>query len=183
MGISLMGRTPDVSIDFQFPRPRYFDRFEHALPPTRFDQPTNQMVLKDLAWLEAPVSMADAASNRLARDRCDELLQSMGLDGRLAPKVRALLNRPDAATPPLKDVARALRLSPRTFRRRLEGEGVSFSALVDVERMRKSLLLLRSQELTIEQISERLGYENVANFTRAFRRWTGKTPSAYRSGG
>jgi AraC-like DNA-binding protein len=59
---------------------------------------------------------------------------------------------------------------------------VTFSSLVDAERMRRALLLLRSHELTIENVGERLGYQNIANFTRAFRRWTGKTPSAYRNG-
>lgn len=59
---------------------------------------------------------------------------------------------------------------------------MTFSALIDAERRRRALLLLRSRELSIQQIGERLGYSDVANFTRAFRRWTGKTPSAYRSG-
>jgi AraC-like DNA-binding protein len=183
MGSFLAGRTLDVSIDFQFPRPAYFDRFEEALPPTRFGQPANQLVLRDLAALDAPISMADPASLRLARDKCDELLLSMGLDGRVAPRVRALLNRQEGPSASLNDVAKALHLSPRTFRRRLDAEDVTFSALLDGERKQRALLLLRSHELTVEDIGERLGYQNLANFTRAFRRWTGKTPSAYRNGG
>jgi AraC-like DNA-binding protein len=183
MGCYLAGRTIDVSFDFAFPRPTYFGRFEDALPPTRFDQAASQIVLRDLAMLDAPYSMSDPASLRLARDKCDELLLSMGLDGRVAPRVRALLNRQEGAVPSLADVARDLHLSPRTLRRRLEAEEVSFSSLVDAERMRRALLLLRSHELTVDDIGERLGYQNIANFTRAFRRWTGKTPSAYRNGG
>jgi AraC-like DNA-binding protein len=183
MGSTLAGRPLDVVIDFKFPRPAYFDRFEHALPPTRFDQPANQIVLRDLSALDAPISMADPASLRLAQDKCDEILLSMGLDGRLAPRVRALLNRQEGTAPSLKDVARALHLSTRTLRRRLEAEEVTFSSLLDGERMQRALVLLRSQELTIEDIAERLGYQNLANFTRAFRRWTGRTPSAYRQGG
>ena len=182
MGSFLAGRSLDVSLDLKFPRPAYFARFEDALPPTRFDQPANQLVLRDLAALDAPLSMADPASLRLARSQCDELLQSMGLDGRLAPRVRALLNRQEGTPLSLDEVARALHLSPRTFRRRLDAEEVTFSSLVDAERRQRALSLLRSQELTVEDIGERLGYQNIANFTRAFRRWTGKTPSAYRNG-
>jgi AraC-like DNA-binding protein len=182
MGHALSGRALDVTLDFQFPRPAYFARFEEALPPTRFNQPTNQLVLRGVSALDAPISMADPASLRLARDKCDELLLSMGLDGRIAPRVRALLNRHEGAIPSLTEAADALHMSSRTFRRRLEAESLSFSALVDDERMRRALLLLRSQELSVEAIGERLGYQNVANFTRAFRRWTGTTPTTYRSG-
>jgi AraC-like DNA-binding protein len=41
-------------------------------------------------------------------------------------------------------------------------------------------MLLRSSDLSIETVAERVGYSDVANFTRAFRRWTGSTPAAYR---
>jgi len=40
--------------------------------------------------------------------------------------------------------------------------------------------MLRSSEITFEEVAERLDYSSVANFVRAFRRWTGKTPAAYR---
>ena len=84
--------------------------------------------------------------------------------------------------PSLKEAAAALHLSTRTFRRRLEAEKVTFSAMVDEVRMQRALLLLRSRELTVEDVGERLGFTDVANFTRAFRRWTGTTPTAYRTG-
>ena len=42
------------------------------------------------------------------------------------------------------------------------------------------MLMLRDRPLTIEDIAARLGYSDVANFTRAFRRWTGTTPAASR---
>jgi len=181
MGSILLGRNLDVTLDLGFPRPAYYDRFADALPPARFDQPAHQLVLRDLALLGTPLQMADAASMRLARDHCARLLESMGLDGRLAPRVRSLLARKEGQLQSLKGVAAALRLSARTLRRHLEQEGVTFSELIDEERKRRGLLLLRSRELSIQQIADSLGYSDVANFTRAFRRWTGKTPTAYRS--
>ncbi|MGH7434617.1 MAG: AraC family transcriptional regulator ligand-binding domain-containing protein, partial [Polyangiaceae bacterium] len=173
MGGTLAGRPLDATLDFAFPRPPYFERFARALPPTRFDQPQHQIVLRDLALLEQPLPMADAASLRLAKDQCDQLLQSMGLDGRLAPRARSVLARHADGVQSLVAVARALSLSTRTFRRRLEAEGLTFSELADEERRRRALLLLRSKELSVQQVGERLGYSDVANFTRAFRRWTG----------
>ena len=182
MGGTLAGRALDATLDFAFPRPPYFDRFAKALPPTRFDQPQHQILLRDLALLEQPLSMADAASLRLAKDQCDQLLQSMGLDGRLAPRARSVLARHADGLQSLVVVARELSLSTRTFRRRLEAEGLTFSELADEERRRRALLLLRSgRGSRCRKSGERLGYSDVANFTRAFRRWTGRTPTAYRS--
>ncbi len=183
MGQVLSGRDYDASLEFAFPKPAYFDRFTALLPPTSFDRPANQLVLRDLGLLEAPLTMADESSLRLAREQCEQLLQSLGLDGRLVPRVRSALARKPDDVPSLKSVARSLRLSPRTFRRHLEAEGLTFSALADEERRRRALHLLRSNELSVREVGERLGYSDVANFTRAFRRWTGKTPTAYRNEG
>jgi AraC-like DNA-binding protein len=182
MGRAITDRPFDVSMDFAFPRPSYYDRFASALPPARFDQPHHQLVLRDLALLEVPLAMSNAASLRMAKDQCAQILQAMGLDGQLAPRVRMLLARHARGVLSLPGAARVLHVSTRTFRRRLDAEGVTFSMLADDERRRRALLLLRSNELSLQEIGDRLGYSDVANFSRAFRRWTGKTPRAYRSG-
>jgi AraC-like DNA-binding protein len=180
MGRALTGQDLDVTFDFAFPKPAYYDRFAAALPPARFGQRCHQIVLRDLALLETPLIMADEAAMRLAKGQCDEILQSMGLDGRIAPRVRSLLARRLQGMPSLAAVARTLRLSTRTVRRHLEEEGLTYSGMADDERRRRALLLVRSHGLSVQEIGERLGYSDVANFTRAFRRWTGKTPTAYR---
>ena len=52
--------------------------------------------------------------------------------------------------------------------------------VVDDVRKQRALLLLARKDLGVEQVADRLGYSDVANFTRAFRRWTGQTPAEYR---
>jgi AraC-like DNA-binding protein len=182
MGRVLTGRPLNVTFDFAFPRPGYYDRFESMLPPARFEQPGHQIILRDLDLLGAPLLMADAASMRMAREQCDAIFRSMGLDGRIEHRVRRLLASHAEGLHSLKTIARAMRLSPRTFRRYLEAEGLNFSALADDERRRRALVLLRSHELSVKEVGERLGYSDVANFSRAFRRWTGRSPTAYREG-
>jgi AraC-like DNA-binding protein len=73
-----------------------------------------------------------------------------------------------------------MHLSPRTLKRRLAEHGVTYSSLAEGELREKAMLLLRSVDLSLEQVAERTGYSDVANFTRAFRRWTGQTPAQYR---
>jgi len=70
-------------------------------------------------------------------------------------------------------------MSPRTLRRKLEAQETSLSSLLDQDRRDRALLLLRSPELSLAQVAERLGYRSVQSFEAAFRRWTGMTPAAY----
>jgi AraC-like DNA-binding protein len=117
---------------------------------------------------------------RLAAEQCARELSSLGGAGRLIRHVRSLLWDGDGRLRCPSEIASAMHMAPRTLRRKLESRGHSLSALFDQERRDRALSLLRSQELSLAQIAERLGYRNVQNFERAFRRWTGTTPAAYR---
>ena len=77
-------------------------------------------------------------------------------------------------------VAHMLGLSPRTVRRRLHDEGTTFSEIVDTWRFKSSLRLLGQASTRVNEIAECLGYANTPNFERAFKRWTGRSPGAYR---
>lgn len=79
--------------------------------------------------------------------------------------------------PTVAKVAAKLQLSPRTLQRRLEDWGVGFGELVDQYRYSLARQYLRSGSDSITDIAFRLGYSDVAHFTRAFRRWTGMAPS------
>jgi AraC-like DNA-binding protein len=85
------------------------------------------------------------------------------------------------APPSLVQVARRLRLSPRTLVRRLGARGTSFRDLVAEHRRRRAAELLLQPELSIGEIAERLGYRDPTNFARACRRWFGFSPRAYRA--
>jgi AraC-like DNA-binding protein len=80
----------------------------------------------------------------------------------------------------LDAVARRLKIPPRTLRRRLHEEGTSYRALLDELRMQVSLRYLRETQLTVEEIAAALGFSDAAGFRRAFRRWTRRTPIAFR---
>jgi AraC-like DNA-binding protein len=70
-------------------------------------------------------------------------------------------------------------MAERTLKRKLAEQGTSYTELLDRQRHTRALELLRT-DATIEQVADRLGYSDAANFTRAFRRWTGKSPRALR---
>jgi AraC-like DNA-binding protein len=181
MACEVVGGPLEVTMDYAFPKPDYYARFEHFLPPARFGQPTNGLSLENVATLGRPLLMSDIVSQKLAAEHCDRRVLAMGLDGQVSPRVRLLAPTIDPARTPLKIIAGDLQLAPRTLRRRLRSEGTTFSALMEDDRKERALLLLRGSGLSIRQIGERLGYSDTANFTRAFRRWTGLTPSRYRT--
>ena len=76
----------------------------------------------------------------------------------------------------LASVARRLAMSERSLQRRLEAEGIGFAALIDAARRRRAESLLRSRDVSLTEIAFLLGFSEQSAFTRAFKRWTGKSP-------
>lgn len=62
----------------------------------------------------------------------------------------------------------------------MQQAGLGFQQLLDEARKRDAIKMLQSTSLTVEQIAQRLGYTDPANFSRAFKKWTGDNPSSYR---
>ena len=81
------------------------------------------------------------------------------------------------------EIAHRLGLGQRTLARRLNDEGLTFSALLG--RLRHDLAdrYLADGDTSISQIAWLLGYQEVSAFSKAYKRWTGKAPRAMRTGG
>lgn len=77
-------------------------------------------------------------------------------------------------------IASAAGLSVRTLQRRLADHGLDYSALVDRVRFDHAQSLLRDPRRHLIEIAHDLGYTDASSFTRAFRRWTGATPTTFR---
>jgi AraC-like DNA-binding protein len=78
-------------------------------------------------------------------------------------------------------VAKALALSVRTLARKLAADGTTYSEVVDELRRTLALQYLREQGLSLSEIAWLLGYDGQSSFNHAFKRWTGRSPSAARS--
>lgn len=82
--------------------------------------------------------------------------------------------------PGIKQTAEAAGLSVRTLQRRLFAQGADYSMLLNQIRFERAVELLRHTDLKMVDIAHELDYQDAANFTRAFRRWTGLAPQTYR---
>ena len=79
--------------------------------------------------------------------------------------------------------AAKLGMSVRTLQARLSEDGTRFSELVESQRETMARSFLRTSQLSLDEIADRLGYGEQTSFGRAFKRWTGKTPQQFRAAG
>lgn len=101
--------------------------------------------------------------------------------GNCSERVWAVLFHADAhARPDLAQVAKQLGMSARTLQRRLADDGLRFQDIVDDVAHTRAVELLGEPELSVAEIADRLGFGETRAFSRAFRRWTGVSPTNYR---
>jgi AraC-like DNA-binding protein len=79
-----------------------------------------------------------------------------------------------------ESIAKALNLSPRTLQRKLKEEGTTYKQLLDTTRRELAAQYVKESHLSVNEITFLLGFSEPANFSRAFKRWTGVSPSQYR---
>lgn len=178
------GTAPRVlEVSFANARPRGLDalRAFFQTDVLRFGALANTLVL-DSASLDRPQLTADARLLTTVAAFGQRSLAERPVDGesvraRVSARLRAQLERGERIRP----VARELHMSVRTLQRRLEEEGTTFAALLDEVRRELSCELVRSADLSLVQVANKLGFAEFATFSRAFKRWTGKAPGAYRN--
>lgn len=135
----------------------------------------------DSAALRRPLPQANAIARKAAEEQCSLLLDRRRARSGLALRIRERLLREGSGMPDMETIARELCLTPRTLRRRLGDEGTTFSAIRDAVRLALAKELLSMTELSVGEISGRLGYADPTCFTNAFKGWTnGATPLAWR---
>ncbi len=178
IGGALTGRPLEGIGECAFAPPAYLRNLP-AANRLKFDRPAHRIVFA-ASELDLPLRSADAVAMRLAREQGERELAAV-VDAGIPGRIRAAIVAHGDAPPSLQAVARELRMSSRTLKRKLAEHGTTFSTIRDDHRRQRALLLLDNRALSISEIAERLGYSELPNFTRAFRKWTGVTPQAYRA--
>lgn len=182
-GITGMQRiAPDqLTTWFDFEEPPYAERARHRLGEVHWGMPTC-CIRMPADLLDEPLLQASSLALQDALRQCEQAERLLGKrTDEVAERVRRELVLKDGGYPSLETVAERLNMSTRTLRRRLQGHGLGFMDLLHAARRRDALSLLERQALEVAQVAQMLGYADPANFTRAFRQWTGHTPSAWRA--
>jgi AraC-like DNA-binding protein len=92
-----------------------------------------------------------------------------------------LLQQLTSGAPSEEDLADAMNMSRRTLQRKLGELGLTYSDLLDQTRFDLALRYLEDQERSVTEVTFLLGFSEQSAFSRAFKRWSGKSPSTYRT--
>jgi len=162
------------------PAPNDVERFEEAFgAPVRFGQ-----LVDGMTFAHADVERELPYQNRTLALAAEEVLESylaQHEDRGLASRVRvAIAESLPAGEVSQERVARALNLSVRTLQRRLRDEDTSFRELIENTRRDLAMRYVGAGVMTLGEIAFMLGFSEPSNLTRAFRRWTGMSPRAWR---
>jgi AraC-like DNA-binding protein len=153
----------------------------HFRAPVRFNQEIASIVLPvrdlDLRIAGADPVLRAVLEERIAQVKGDP--ESEFLDD-LRRLLRTRLTRHRCSA---DDIADLLAMHRRTLSRRLEGSGMGYRAIANEIRFEIARQLLEDTEVSLGQIAAALCYSEASAFTRAFRGWSGLTPSAWRAGG
>ena len=149
----------------------------------RFEREHNQIEFPVSLLARAPRD-ADPNLGRVLEEHGRHLLAQLPEGDPVVQSARRKLLEQLANGPPsLATVARALHMSERTLRRRLEAEGTSYQVLLDELRQSLAYQYVGRSRAGFEDIAARLGYADASTFFRAFKRWSGATPAQFRERG
>lgn len=149
--------------------------------PLRYAQPSASLCIDAATWA-LPINGADPYLHATLQGVAAHLHLSPGpidtLEQALRARLRDALAQGQATA---QRLARLLGVSERTLQRRLQDSGRSFRDVVEDFRQEESTRLMQDPRMPLVHIAAKLGYAEQSSFTRAFRRWTGETPAAWRA--
>lgn len=178
--LQLEGAQLPTEICFAHREPEHAAIFAQVFPcPVRFDREHNAIVFP-VGMLEHPMRTADPQLHAVLTRFADQELGALSDQSAFPAKVRDAIEAQLERGATLDAVAERLHMSPSAVRSRLRQHGTSYSALLDRLRRDHAKRALRQTHLSFAEIAHRLGFAHPPAFHRAFRRWFGITPSAYR---
>jgi AraC-like DNA-binding protein len=175
-------RIPLTLAEFAHPRPDHAQEYRVMYSQRlRFDA-ERTAVHFDAAQLAAPVIQDEASLKKFLRTAPRSVFLKYKNEDSWTARLRRRLRGSIGTSewPVLEDVARELRVSPTTLRRRLEAEGTSYQGIKDELRRDAAVHHLCGTRLSIADIASALGFQETSAFHRAFKRWSGVQPGEYR---
>ncbi|MBI5256853.1 MAG: AraC family transcriptional regulator [Burkholderiales bacterium] len=173
-------RIPLEPVMFPFGAPPHADAYPHMFPgPVQFGAAEAGFDF-DARYLALPLRRDERALQHLLKRALPLTVLPYRRDRLQVRRVRQLLRAEPAAPHSADAVAARLHVSVRTLHRQLAEEDSSLQALKDEARREHALTLLHRSERPIKQVALAVGFASEKSFARAFKAWTGQTPSQAR---
>lgn len=156
---------------------KYFDVF--GIKPD-FKTELNEMIFKN-ATLLIPMKAFNPETNQILIQYLQSRLNQLSHSEKLADKVKRILYSSfKYQFPDIESVAEKLNLSARTLQRKLSDEQTNFKDILLETRFGIAKQLLKQNQLTVSEISYILGYSDIGNFSRSFKKYVGNSPIEFR---
>ena len=170
-----------LEVEVTHPRPAYAAEYDRILrAPVKFGA-TRNAYLFDVRYLDHPIALQPryvfGVLSEHAQGLMDELEKSKTTRGRVEARILPALH---TGTASIDSIARMLGMSRQTLYRRLKDEGVTFEEVLESLRHRMALHYLQGRNVSVNETAYLVGFSDPAAFSRAFKRWTGKSPKAMR---
>lgn len=186
---SIVSICREVSLDVFNPRAVYL---KHEAPPSTkfyedffgckmiFSADRNALLLSR-RMLDQPNRLGDKSMSLFFNSILDQELEKVGTDKPIEELVQMQISRSfSEGVPKMNDVAHSLGMSERTLNRRLAKLGLTFQSLVETSRQQMAEGLLRRTQYSLAEVAFLTGFSEQSAFTRAFKRWVGRTPASFR---
>ena len=148
--------------------------------PVKFNKPHIAIFFHE-EHIEQEVITSDYALLQILVSHAHQKMESMNVGVGFYDVVkRSIITLVKPDFPTIEQVAAHLNMSVRTFQRKLKADGFSYKEVIDQLRKEFALEYIQKPELSVSEIAYLLNYSDVSSFARSFKRWTGKTPGAYR---
>jgi len=172
-----------VALDYS--PPSYHKEYQYLFygTPVNYNQKVNRLTF-NAHYLDLPIVQNEASAESYIRRAPLDIFLPQHVRGDMSRAIRQELKEKLAQQLPLElqDMALSMEVSTQTIRRRLNKEGTSFNALKSQVRRDMAMHALGNPEFTIEEVAVQTGYSESAAFIRAFKNWTGISPTRFRKG-
>jgi AraC-like DNA-binding protein len=185
-GIHTLGRTfggntyQPLKIGFKHDKPQYHDELESYFGVDIVYNQVQSWISFAAEHVDQPLKHTNPILYQTLRSQAENIMVGNQRLESSCAKVRHVLQQwPNQHTANKESVAELLNTSPRTLTRRLQEEGTQFSHLLRDVRMEKACVSLESHTIDMQELAHNLGFADRRGFERAFKQWSGKTPSAH----
>ncbi|MDP1540523.1 MAG: AraC family transcriptional regulator ligand-binding domain-containing protein [Moraxellaceae bacterium] len=174
----LLPNHPEIELYFDHSMPPYHHRYANWMPLTFFNSGKTEVRIP-AKYLDLPLRSADLVAAKLAERECQRELEQISKENNVVELVRSILANCGLKFPSQSEVANHLCCSSRTLSRNLAEYGTSYRQLLTEAQMRAAITLFEQRKLSVHEVSEKIGYSSSANFSRAFKSWSGVSPKNF----
>lgn len=178
----LVGKNIEPTlVELDFGRPATDDDYRALFEcPVEYSAGQSRTVFPS-RYLDLPLVQNEASLSDFLRNSFSELLEGNIYNVGLPAQIRTLISTEYGnQLPDFQEVCERLDMTPQTLRRRLKEANTSYQEIKDNLRKESAVYYLSKPELSIDEIALLMGFSEASSFHRAFKKWTGRTPSAYR---